>query len=80
VAGTKPRTDTDRRVVSVAVRQSTPMLLAAGRRLEDIHIAPADLGIRRPSFDDVFLALTDGTRNGDHQAWRAADTDAEASR
>ena len=34
------------------------MLIAAGRALDDAGIALEDLGIRRPSLDDVFLALT----------------------
>ena len=32
--------------------------MAAGRRFEEEAIALDDLGIRRPSLDDVFLALT----------------------
>ena len=34
------------------------MLIAAGRALDDGGIALDDLGIRRPSLDDVFLSLT----------------------
>jgi ABC-2 type transport system ATP-binding protein len=33
-------------------------LLAAARRIEDVGIAVDDLGVRRPSLDDVFLTLT----------------------
>jgi ABC-2 type transport system ATP-binding protein len=53
-----PRVDEDQRRVSVPTSGGTPLLIAAGRRLEDAGIALDDLGIRRPSLDDVFLTLT----------------------
>jgi len=58
LAGTAPHVDPDQRKVSVATNGGTAFLLAAGRRLEDERIALDDLGIRRPSLDDVFLAVT----------------------
>jgi ABC-2 type transport system ATP-binding protein len=36
-------------------------LLAAARRIEESRIEVEDLGLRRPSLDDVFLALTSGS-------------------
>jgi daunorubicin resistance ABC transporter ATP-binding subunit len=33
-------------------------LLAAARRIQDAGVAVSDIGIRRPSLDDVFLSLT----------------------
>jgi hypothetical protein len=33
-------------------------LFAAARRIEDAGVAVADVAIRRPSLDDVFLTLT----------------------
>jgi len=36
-------------------------LIEAGRRFEEAKIALDDLGIRHPSLDDVFLALTGAT-------------------
>ena len=53
-----PRVDTDQRRVSVPTKGATEVLIAAGRRLEEDGIALKDLGIRRPSLDDVFLSLT----------------------
>lgn len=50
--------------VSVPTRGGATTLIAAGRQLEDEGIAVKDLGIRRPSLDDVFLAIT-GHTNGD---------------
>jgi ABC-2 type transport system ATP-binding protein len=58
VAGTKARTDTDQRRVSVAAKGGTSLLIAAGNRFEAEGIQLSDLGIRHPSLDDVFLALT----------------------
>jgi hypothetical protein len=40
----------------------SPDLIAAGRPLDDADIGLIDLGIRRPSLDDAFLALTGHTR------------------
>jgi len=53
-----PRTDPDRQLVVIGAGAGTARLLAAGRRLEEAGIELDDLGIRRPSLDDVFLALT----------------------
>jgi ABC-2 type transport system ATP-binding protein len=40
---------------------------AALNRLDAAGIALADIALRRPSLDDVFLALT-GSTAGDHEA------------
>jgi daunorubicin resistance ABC transporter ATP-binding subunit len=55
---TTPRVDADQRRISLPTNDGTPLLIAAGRTLEEAGIALDDLGIRRPSLDDVFLALT----------------------
>src|SRR5262249_37664112 len=52
-----PHVDADQRRISVPTKGGTALLLAAGRRLEQEQIALDDLGIHRPSLDDVFLAL-----------------------
>jgi len=54
----RPHVDTEQQRVSVATSGGTAALIAAGRRFEDERIALDDLGIRRPSLDDVFLSLT----------------------
>jgi ABC-2 type transport system ATP-binding protein len=53
-----PRIDSDQRRISVPAKGGAKVLMAAGRRLEDAGIGVDDLGIRRPSLDDVFLTLT----------------------
>jgi ABC-2 type transport system ATP-binding protein len=53
-----PHVDPDQQRVSVPARDGTTVLIAAGQRLAEAGIALDDLGIRRPSLDDVFLALT----------------------
>lgn len=65
-----PHTDTDQQLVRVPAPGGTAALIAAGRLFEDRQIALDDLGIRRPSLDDVFLALTGAA---------APDADATAS-
>jgi ABC-2 type transport system ATP-binding protein len=79
-----PHTDPDQRLVSLPAKGGTSLLVRAGRRLEEEGIALSDLGIRRPSLDDVFLSLT-GARGGaedssaDHDSAEAG-TKAEHSR
>jgi ABC-2 type transport system ATP-binding protein len=58
VAGTGPRSDPGSGRVSIPAGEGTGLLLEAGRRLQDAGIALDDLGIRRPTLDEVFLALT----------------------
>lgn len=55
---TPPRVDHELRRISLPVKGGAEVLLAAGRSLEDGGVGLVDLGIRRPSLDDVFLALT----------------------
>jgi len=61
LSGAVPRIDFDEHVVRIPTHQGTATLLDAGRRLVEAQIELDDLGIRRPSLDDVFLALTGPT-------------------
>jgi ABC-2 type transport system ATP-binding protein len=54
----EPRVDPAEQRVSVPTQAGTTLLIEAGRRLEEEGIALDDIGIRRPSLDDVFLSLT----------------------
>jgi ABC-2 type transport system ATP-binding protein len=65
LGGAAPRLDPDLRKVSMPVRGGPRELIAAGRALDDGGIALDDLGIRRPSLDDVFLTITGRTTSGD---------------
>jgi ABC-2 type transport system ATP-binding protein len=53
-----PRLDPELNKVSMPVRAGPRELIAAGRALDDGGLSLDDLGIRRPSLDEVFLALT----------------------
>jgi daunorubicin resistance ABC transporter ATP-binding subunit len=44
--------------VTLPTSDRVQTLLAAARRIEECGITVADLGVRRPSLDDVFLSLT----------------------
>jgi ABC-2 type transport system ATP-binding protein len=48
----------DGAVVKVAVRRRSGAIVEAVRRLDEAGVAVDDLGLRRPTLDDVFLALT----------------------
>jgi ABC-2 type transport system ATP-binding protein len=50
--------DEDLNRVSIPTREGPAGLINAGRTLTEHDIELADLGIRRPSLDDVFLSLT----------------------
>lgn len=61
LSGSPPRVDRDERLISVPAQGGTALLIAAGQRLQDAQVPLDDLGIRHPSLDDVFLALTGAT-------------------
>jgi ABC-2 type transport system ATP-binding protein len=65
VARAQPRSDPEARLVSVPAGEGIGLLLDAGRRLQEAGIALDDLGIRRPTLDEVFLSLT-GAASEDH--------------
>jgi ABC-2 type transport system ATP-binding protein len=56
-----PRVERGVGKVTVPVDNGVDALVEAVRRLDVEHISVADLGLRRPSLDDVFLALTGHT-------------------
>jgi ABC-2 type transport system ATP-binding protein len=51
-----PSVDED--TVRLTVRQRTGTIVEAVRRLDEVGVAVDDLGLRRPTLDDVFLTLT----------------------
>jgi ABC-2 type transport system ATP-binding protein len=55
-------------------------LFAAARRIEDAGVAVTDIGIRRPSLDDVFLKLTSSDGGPPRERPRAMPGEAPASR
>ncbi len=72
----RPRTDPDRHVASLPTKDGVGLLVAAGRRFEEERLVLDDLGIRRPSLDDVFLSLTGSPSGGgaaNHQELAAAE-------
>jgi ABC-2 type transport system ATP-binding protein len=46
------------RQVSAPVTTGSKALIEAARQLDDHGIHPLDIGLKRPSLDDVFIALT----------------------
>jgi ABC-2 type transport system ATP-binding protein len=48
----------DHRTVSAAVRGHSGVIAQAVRRLDDAGVGIDDISLRRPTLDDVFLALT----------------------
>ena len=60
------RVDADLRQLSLPIKGGANVLLAAGRALEDRGVELVDVGIRRPSLDDVFLALTGHGVDAEH--------------
>ena len=52
------RVDADRRLASVTVEGGAGLLATVVRELDDAGVQLDDLGLHRPTLDDVFLALT----------------------
>jgi ABC-2 type transport system ATP-binding protein len=58
LGGARATSDVHEQRVTLPTTGRVDALFAAARRIEDAGIAVADIGIRRPSLDDVFLTLT----------------------
>jgi ABC-2 type transport system ATP-binding protein len=58
VSGGKAAVDQGTRQVSAPVTTGSKALIEAARSLDDAGIHPLDIGLKRPSLDDVFIALT----------------------
>jgi ABC-2 type transport system ATP-binding protein len=52
------RVDADRRLASATVEGGAGLLATIVRALDDAGVQLDDLGLHRPTLDDVFLALT----------------------
>ena len=59
----EPSIDVGDRRITLPVHQGASDLMSAVRRLDELGIVPSDLSLRRPSLDDVFLALTGPRRD-----------------
>jgi ABC-2 type transport system ATP-binding protein len=64
VGAGEPHSDRDARRVSVAVPEPMTALTTVVRDLHDAGIAVEDIGLRRPTLDEVFLRLTSNAEEG----------------
>ncbi len=71
LASAPPRLDADLNRVTLPVKGGARVLIAAGRALDDAGVELEDLGIRRPSLDNVFLAITGHPATSGDDAGRA---------
>jgi len=69
-----PVIDQARAQITIPVCAPVPDLMTALRILDTAGIVPVDLGLRRPSLDDVFLSLTGRSTGDDDLAARLATT------
>ncbi|MEV5831273.1 ATP-binding cassette domain-containing protein [Spirillospora sp. NPDC052242] len=58
IAGTEPEVDADALRVGAPVRDRVGALTGAVRALDEADVRVADIGVRRPTLDEVFLHLT----------------------
>ena len=58
ISSVKPMVDENLRQVSAPVTTSSRALIDAARALDEAGIHPLDIGLKRPSLDDVFISLT----------------------
>ena len=52
------RPSLDDHTVRAAVRRRSGIIADAVRRLDDVDVCIEDIALRRPTLDDVFIALT----------------------
>jgi ABC-2 type transport system ATP-binding protein len=76
--GAVPDVDRDADRVSVAVSARAAGLADVVRALDDADIVVADIGLRRPTLDDVFLRLTGRRPGADPEAAAGSRSDGEA--
>ncbi|RSN42446.1 MULTISPECIES: daunorubicin resistance protein DrrA family ABC transporter ATP-binding protein [Actinomadura] len=58
IAGTEPEVDADALRIGAPVRDRVGALTGAVRALDEADVRVADIGVRRPTLDEVFLHLT----------------------
>ena len=58
VSGGKALVEENARQVSAPVTTGSKALIEAARSLDEAGIHPLDIGLKRPSLDDVFISLT----------------------
>jgi ABC-2 type transport system ATP-binding protein len=58
VGNAEPTVDPEAHLVAVPVNGGVAALTEAVRQLDAADVEPADIGVRRPTLDDVFLQLT----------------------
>jgi ABC-2 type transport system ATP-binding protein len=58
VSDEEPQVDEDSGWVRISVDEGTNSLIKAVRKLDEENISVADISIRRPTLDEVFLAIT----------------------
>ena len=57
-ATTQPHVDRDNRLITIAANDGPATLMQTLRQLDEAGVHLEDIALRRPSLDDVFLALT----------------------
>ena len=61
-------------LVKLTVRQRTGAIVEAVRRLDEAGVGVDDIGLKRPTLDDVFLTLTGhAAEEGDDDAAKEGD-------
>jgi ABC-2 type transport system ATP-binding protein len=68
------------RITIPAGEEGPTLLTEVVRRMDAAHIAISDLSLRRPTLDDVFLALTGHTAEDDHSGDPSAGADGKRRR
>ena len=54
--------------LSVTAPEGSATLIAVVRLLDELNVTIADIGLRRPTLDDVFLRLTGQSTEADEEA------------
>ena len=65
IIGQKPKIEEGLNSISAPVSTGTAALIEVINGLSSVGINPLDVGLKRPSLDDVFLALTGHKAEGE---------------
>ena len=63
--------EVDGRIVRMAIPRRSGVIAEAVRRVDDAGVAIADLAVRRPTLDDVFIVLTGHAAEAEDEEARA---------
>jgi ABC-2 type transport system ATP-binding protein len=76
-SGREPAVDTPAKRLTIPIASGSTTLIDVIRRLDAAGVSLADIALRRPTLDEVFLAIT--VRDGEHRLGKGHETTRSAT-